>query len=173
MPREKLVPGAFGENLTTAGLLESEVRLGDCFQVGSAVLMAMQPRVPCFKLNIRFDDEQMVRRFQQAGRSGIYFSVVQPGTLQAGDALALVQRSEFAVTIQQVIDNYCLSSGPYWRCLFCGRPCGSGFVPSSPKLQRGKVGKGQFYITACISDTYTCCAKRCLPFRGPLRNRRI
>lgn len=108
VPREKLVPGAFGENLTTAGLLESEVRLGDCFRVGSAVLMARQPRLPCFKLNIRFDDEQMVRRFQQAGRSGIYFSIVQPGTLQAGDALALVQRSEFAVTIQQVVDNYYL-----------------------------------------------------------------
>ncbi len=106
VPHEKLGPGAFGENLTTEGLLESEVCLGDCFRVGSAVLMAMQPRVPCFKLNIRLDDEQMVRRFQHAGRSGIYFRVVQPGTLQAGDAIALVERSRYAVTIQQVVDNY-------------------------------------------------------------------
>lgn len=108
VPREKLVPGAFGENLTTEGLQESAVRLGDCFRVGSAVLMAMQPRVPCFKLNIRLNDDHMVRRFQQAGRSGIYFRVVQPGLLQAGDAITLLHRSEYAVTIQQVVDNYYL-----------------------------------------------------------------
>lgn len=108
VPADKLVPGAFGENLTTAGLLESDVRLGDCFQIGSAVLMAVQPRVPCFKLNVRLDDARMVRRFQAAGRSGIYFRVVEPGTLQAGDALTLVQRSAHEVTIQQVVDNFYL-----------------------------------------------------------------
>lgn len=108
VPADKLVPGAFGENLTTAGLLESDVRLGDCFQIGSAVLMAVQPRVPCFKLNVRLDDARMVRRFQAARRSGIYFRVVEPGTLQAGDALTLVQRSAHEVTIQQVVDNFYL-----------------------------------------------------------------
>ena len=106
VPREKLVPGAFGENLTTEGLLESDVRLGDCFAVGSAVLMAVQPRVPCFKLNVRLDDARMVKRFEAAGRSGIYFRVVQPGALQAGDAFTLVRRSAYEVTIQQIVDNY-------------------------------------------------------------------
>lgn len=106
VPREKLGPGAFGENLTTEGLLESEVRVGDCFQVGSAVLMAVQPRVPCFKLNVRLDDARMVKRFEAAGRSGIYFRVVRPGALQAGDALTLVERSKYEVTIQQFADNY-------------------------------------------------------------------
>ena len=103
---EKLGPGAFGENLTTEGLLESEVRLGDCFAVGTAVLMAMQPRIPCFKLNVRLDDAHMVKRFQAAGRSGIYFRVVEPGRVQAGDPLTLVQRSQYDVSIQQVVDNY-------------------------------------------------------------------
>lgn len=102
----KLVPGAFGENLTTAGLLESDVRLGDYFRVGSAVLKAMQPRVPCFKLNVRLDDDRMVGLFQRAGRSGIYFQVVETGALQAGDAIVLVQRSAHNVTIQQVADRY-------------------------------------------------------------------
>jgi len=106
LPPAKLVPGAFGENLTTAGLLEREVRLGDCFRVGTAVLRAMQPRVPCFKLNVRLDDDQMVRRFQRAGRSGIYFSIVEPGTMQAGDSIELLQRAAYAVTIQQVVDCY-------------------------------------------------------------------
>ncbi|WP_375419427.1 MOSC domain-containing protein [uncultured Hymenobacter sp.] len=106
VPREKLVPGAFGENLTTEGLLESDVRLGDCFQIGSAVLMAVQPRVPCFKLGVRLDDARMVKRFQQAGRSGIYFRVVEPGTLQAGDLLTLVERAAHEVTVQQAADSY-------------------------------------------------------------------
>ena len=106
VPCTKLVPGAFGENLTTAGLLESDVRLGDCFRMGSALLRAMQPRLPCFKLNVRFDDDRMVGLFQRAGRSGIYFQVVETGALQAGDAIALVQRSEHNVTVQQVADCY-------------------------------------------------------------------
>ena len=106
LPPAKLVPGAFGENLTTEGLFESEVRLGDCFRVGTAVLKAMQPRVPCFKLNVRLDDEQMVRRFQRAGRSGIYFGIEQPGTVQAGDRIELLRRSAYAVTIQQAVDCY-------------------------------------------------------------------
>lgn len=105
-PRTKLVPGAFGENLTTAGLLEGDVRLGDYFRMGSAVLRAMQPRLPCFKLNVRLDDDRMVGLFQRAGRSGIYLQVVETGALQAGDAITLVQRSEHNVTVQQVTDRY-------------------------------------------------------------------
>lgn len=87
---DKLVMGAFGENLTTVGLLENQVRVGDCYQIGTAVLMAIQPRRPCVKLSIRLEDEQLVRRFEQAGRSGIYFRVQQQGMLQAGDSITLV-----------------------------------------------------------------------------------
>ncbi|SFQ52330.1 MOSC domain-containing protein [Hymenobacter arizonensis] len=99
-------PGAFGENLTTQGLLETEVRVGDEFEIGTAVLRAVQPRQPCHKLNLRFDDPRMVPRFVAAGRSGIYFQVRRPGVVQAGDALVLCQPSPFAVTIQDVVDLY-------------------------------------------------------------------
>jgi len=100
-----LVPGAFGENLTTVGLLENQVRIGDCYQVGTAVLMAIQPRRPCFKLGIRLQDESIVRRFEESGRSGIYFRVLQEGVLQAGNPITLVQPSPYAVTIQD-LTNY-------------------------------------------------------------------
>ncbi|MBF9224244.1 MOSC domain-containing protein [Hymenobacter ruricola] len=99
-------PAAFGENLTTAGLLERDVRIGDEFAVGTARLRAAQPRQPCYKLNARFDDPQMVTRFVAAGRSGIYFQVLRPGVVQAGDAIELSQQSPYSVTIQDVADLY-------------------------------------------------------------------
>lgn len=97
-------PGAFGENLTTTGLLESAVRVGDEFAVGTAVLRAVQPRQPCYKLNVRFDDARMVARFVAAGRSGIYFQVLQAGVVQAGDAIVLRQASPYSVSIQDVAE---------------------------------------------------------------------
>ena len=97
-------PGLFGENLTTEGVLESQVRIGDLFRVGTAVLRAVQPRVPCYKLNARFDDPGMTARFARAGRSGIYFRVEEPGTVQAGDALTLLEAAATRVTIQTVAE---------------------------------------------------------------------
>jgi MOSC domain-containing protein YiiM len=95
-------PGLFGENLTTTGLLESEVRIGDLFRIGSALLRAVQPRFPCYKLNVRFDDPSMTRLFAREGRSGIYFRVIEPGTVQAGDAIRLVEAADTTITIQIV-----------------------------------------------------------------------
>jgi MOSC domain-containing protein YiiM len=111
LPMDQLIPGAFGENLTTEGLLESEVRVGDCFQIGTTVLLAVQPRQPCFKLGIRLQRPAVVQEFEQARRSGIYFRVAQPGALQAGDAITLVKASPYTVTIQDMVD--CLAPGPH------------------------------------------------------------
>jgi len=111
LPPHQLVPGAFGENLTTKGLLEHEVRVGDCFQLGTAILLAVQPRQPCVKLGIRLARPGIVREFEQARRSGIYFRVQQPGIIQAGDAITLVQASACAVTIQDMVA--CLAPGPH------------------------------------------------------------
>jgi len=105
VPADLLVPGAFGENLTTTGLLETDVRVGACYRMGTAVLMAVQPRQPCFKLGIRLRDAGLVRRFEEARRSGIYFRVVQPGVVQAGDAIALAEPGAPVVTIQDMVDS--------------------------------------------------------------------
>ena len=111
LPAAQLVPGAFGENLTTVGLLEADVRIGDCFQLGTAVLQAVQPRRPCFKLGIRLARRGIVREFERARRSGIYFRVQQMGIMQAGDAITLVQASPYPATIQDMVD--CLGPGPH------------------------------------------------------------
>jgi len=111
LPAAQLVPGAFGENLTTTGLLESDVRVGDCFQVGTAVLIAIQPRRPCVKLGIRLARPGVVREFEQAQRAGIYFRVQQEGTMQAGDTITLLESSPHAVTIQDMVT--CLAPGQH------------------------------------------------------------
>ena len=100
--QEDWTPGLFGENLTTEGLLESEVRIGDLFRIGSALLRAVQPRFPCYKLNIRFNDPGMVRHFARSGRPGIYFQVVEVGVVQVGDKITLIEAADTTITILDV-----------------------------------------------------------------------
>lgn len=85
-------PGAFGENLSTLGLAEEGVCVGDLFRLGSALVEVSQPRDPCLKLNWRFGRPGMARRVQESGRCGWYCRVREPGTAAAGDALAPLDR---------------------------------------------------------------------------------
>ena len=93
LPGVELAPGGFGENLTLEGVpLEDEVCVGDRFEVGSAELVVTQPRIPCFKLALRFGREDMVKRFLASGRSGWYFAVLREGAVAAGDPVRFVER---------------------------------------------------------------------------------
>lgn len=103
LPDYQLVMGNFGENLTTTGLLESEVRLGDIFKIGSVKLMAVQPRMPCFKLGIRFGNEKMVKKFWEAQKNGIYFRVIETGQIEKGDLIQLIEQSPENLTILDVV----------------------------------------------------------------------
>ncbi len=78
--------GAFGENLTTEGLSEDSLCIGDLLRAGSAILQVTQPRMPCYKLQLRFDRDDMIKRFLVSGRSGFYLSVIEPGHVGAGSA---------------------------------------------------------------------------------------
>ena len=99
--------GSFGENLTVEGLpLDGELFLGDRIRVGSAELAVTQPRLPCFKLGIRFDDPLMVRRFLEAGRTGYYLRVRREGTVEAGDDAVLVERDPAAVPVSEITRVY-------------------------------------------------------------------
>ena len=88
LPGVELPWGAFGENLTTDGLSEATVRVGDELRIGSTQLVVTQPRMPCFKLNVRFGRPDMVKRFLRSGRTGFYLAVVQEGDIGPGDAVA-------------------------------------------------------------------------------------
>jgi MOSC domain-containing protein YiiM len=106
LPGLELTPGMFGENLTTAGLDERVVKIGDRYGFGSAVLQVTQPRMPCFKLALRFGLADMVKRFWQSGRSGIYFSVVKEGDVAAGDAIEKAADGPEEVTVADVVRLY-------------------------------------------------------------------
>jgi MOSC domain-containing protein YiiM len=94
-----LAPGAFGENLTTEGLTEDQVHIGDEFLVGTARLVVTQPRLPCFKLGIRFGDPAMVKAFLKANWPGIYFAVVHEGEVGPGDEIEQVHTDERRITV--------------------------------------------------------------------------
>jgi MOSC domain-containing protein YiiM len=98
-----LEPGNFGENLTTEGLLEDSVHIGDEFHVGTARLVVTQPRMPCYKLGLRFGDPGMVKRFLAEGKPGIYFGVREEGVVQAGDPIERVHEDERRVAVTEML----------------------------------------------------------------------
>jgi MOSC domain-containing protein YiiM len=95
--------GAFGENLTTEGFDEQEVHIGDQFRIGSAILQVTQPRMPCFKLALRFGRSDMVKRFWESGRPGMYFSVVREGDIGAGDSIERLNDGAEQVSVADVV----------------------------------------------------------------------
>jgi len=110
LPGRELPLGIFGENFTTAGLLEDSVHLGDTFSVGSAEVIVTQPRLPCYKLGIRFEMDDMVRRFLAARRTGFYLAVVREGDVRAGDEIRLLVRSPLAVPVSEITRLYVAKS---------------------------------------------------------------
>jgi MOSC domain-containing protein YiiM len=102
-PERPLPWGAFGENLGTEGLREDAVGIGDEFRVGTARLVVTQPRLPCYKLGLRFDDPGAVKQFLTSGRPGIYFAVLEEGEVAAGDPIRQEARDENGVTVADVL----------------------------------------------------------------------
>ena len=110
LPDTDLPWGAFGENFTTEGLLEVDVFIGDRFRVGTAELAVTQPRMPCYKLAIRFDRLDIVKRFLESKRSGFYFSVSTEGHASAGDRIERVARDERALSVADVVALYTMDT---------------------------------------------------------------
>lgn len=106
LSRQDLPRGSFGENLTTEGMLETEVSVGDQFRVGSAIVMARTPRIPCQKLAAKFARETMIKDFLRSGFSGFYFSVVEEGEIGAGDDIEFLSGETPAVSIAEVDQLY-------------------------------------------------------------------
>ena len=106
LPQADLPWGVFGENLTTEGLLEADIRIGDRFRVGSAEFVATQPRMPCYKLGIRFGRPDIVKRFLQSGRTGFYFAVTLEGEVGAGDPIERIARADEGLTVADVVNLY-------------------------------------------------------------------
>lgn len=106
LPEMKLPYGMFGENFTTEGLDEAGVRIGDRFRVGEAEVVVTEPRLPCYKLGIKFGRTDILKRFLASGRTGFYFSVLREGEVGAGDTIELIERDEHNVTVADITRLY-------------------------------------------------------------------
>ncbi len=96
----------FGENLTTEGLIEDSVYIGDQYQIGSSKLIVTQPRIPCYKLGIKFGQMDIVKRFMTGVRPGIYFKVLQEGEVGSGDNIELIYQDKDSVTVNDIVRLY-------------------------------------------------------------------
>jgi MOSC domain-containing protein YiiM len=105
LPGVELPLGAFGENFTTAGL-DEEFRIGDRLRIGSAEFAVTQPRLPCYKLAIRFGRSDMVKRFMKSGRHGFYLAVVAEGEVGAGDPIFWTAYPGRSLTVSDIVRLY-------------------------------------------------------------------
>jgi MOSC domain-containing protein YiiM len=106
LPGRELPLAIFGENFTTEGWLEASVHLGDQFSIGSAKVIVTQPRLPCYKLGVRFQSDDMVRRFLLSARTGFYLAVTREGEVGAGDEIKALAQDPNAVSISEITRLY-------------------------------------------------------------------
>jgi MOSC domain-containing protein YiiM len=106
LPEMKLPYGMFGENFTTEGLFEDSVNVGDRFRIGEAELMATEPRMPCYKLGIKFGRADIIKKFLQSRRTGFYFAVLKEGEVKAGDEIESISRNANDITISDITRLY-------------------------------------------------------------------
>jgi MOSC domain-containing protein YiiM len=106
LPGTELPMGMFGENFTTDGLNEDAVCIGDQFAVGSATVVVTQPRLPCYKLAVKFQSDDMVKRFLASGRTGFYVAVTREGDVGVGDEITAVARDANAIPVSEITRLY-------------------------------------------------------------------
>ncbi|MDP9489337.1 MAG: MOSC domain-containing protein [Thermoproteota archaeon] len=98
--------GMFGENFTTQGMFEETINVGDQFQVGTAKVIATQPRMPCYKLGVKFGRIDIIKKFLASGLTGVYFKVLKEGELEQGDEIKLIKKDKNNVTIKDIVRLY-------------------------------------------------------------------
>jgi len=106
LPGMDLPWGMFGENFTTDGLLEGAVYIGDRFRIGETEVTVTEPRMPCYKLGIKFGRGDIIKRFLASGRTGFYFAVMRQGIVGAGDAVELIGREQQEISVADVTRLY-------------------------------------------------------------------
>jgi MOSC domain-containing protein YiiM len=145
LPGRDLPLAIFGENFTIDGLLENSVHLGDQFLVGSAEVVVTQPRLPCYKLGVRFNSDDMVKRFLASGRSGFYLAVTREGEVGAGDEIKPIAQDPNAVPVSEITRLYIAKRFSHEDVASLRR--------ASPKLTPERRCRGQRYCTSAIFST--------------------
>ena len=130
--------GMFGENLTTQGLNEDMVNIGDQYQIGTARLVVTQPRMPCYKLGIKFGRMDILKKFVNSQRPGIYYKVLKEGELGVGDNIKLIYRDKNNVTINDIVRLYINDHNNEENISKMRRATRLGFLPESWKIYFGQ-----------------------------------
>ena len=107
-PNMEMPNGMFGENFTIEGLMENEVSVGDAFEIGSSKVIATQPRMPCYKLGVKFGRMDVLKKFLASGRSGIYFKVLEEGEVGPGDSIIKIKKDTNRVAISDIVRLYAI-----------------------------------------------------------------
>ena len=143
LPGRALPMGAFGENFTIQGLVEDSVHVGDRFSIGSAEVVVSQPRLPCYKLGIRFESDDMVKRFLASRRTGFYLAVSREGDVGAQDEINVLSRDPNGVSISEITRLYVAKEFPTEDVAVVRRALGLEALPDNWKeyLQQ-KVNRG-------------------------------
>jgi len=105
-PRMTMSWGMFGENITTEGLFENELMIGSVYRIGTALLQVTEPRMPCYKLAIKFGRVDIIKRFMKSRKSGFYFTVLEEGMVKPGDRVKLEQPGDSGYSILDVVNRY-------------------------------------------------------------------
>ena len=138
--------GEFGENLTTQGIEVNNALVGERWAVGSAVLEVSEPRVPCWRLGVRMDDQMFVRRFTEALRPGTYLRIIGEGDLSAGDEIRIIHRPDHDLTIRDVFRIYTRDRAEVERLIDIPRMSDSWKKWAEGVLQKGKGRSAQFSV---------------------------
>ncbi len=111
LPGVDLLWGMFGENFTTEGVLEADAHIGDRWRIGGAEVMVTEPRMPCYKLGLKFGRADMVKRFLASRRTGFYLAIVQLGLVAAGDTIEVIHRDPHGVSVAELTRIYTVDRG--------------------------------------------------------------
>ena len=111
LPGMELPWGMFGENFTTEGLLENALYIGDRVRIGEAEVVVTEPRMPCYKLGIKFGRADIIKRFLASRRTGFYFAVVREGMVGVGDAVELIRREQQEISVADITRLYAFDKG--------------------------------------------------------------
>jgi MOSC domain-containing protein YiiM len=144
-----LQSGEFGENLTTQGIVVNDALVGEHWEIGTAVLEVSEPRVPCWRLGVRMDDQMFVRRFTEALRPGSYLRIIGAGDLSAGDEIRVIHRPDHNLTIRDVFRIYTRDRDEIGRLIAIPQMSDSWKKWAESLLQKGKGRREQAAAPTC------------------------
>jgi MOSC domain-containing protein YiiM len=144
LPGRGLPHGSSGENFTVEGLSDDSVAIGDRFVIGSAEMIVTQPRLPCYKLGVKFQSDDMVKRFLASCRTGFYFTVTREEEVGAGDEITKISNTSHSLPVAEITNLYVAKRFGEAEMSMARRALSAAALPDSWKgYFRGRLEKAE------------------------------